>query len=88
MTKVLPITDVLGYDAQNSSFSSSTSPSPSHSDSTKKEAIYQHGYVGFCNAMRLVIHVYKQPPLVAMTTVHIGQMATGNSSPQLCHTST
>ena len=33
MAKVLPIIDVLGYDGQNSSFSSSSSSSP-YSDST------------------------------------------------------
>ena len=58
MAKVLPIIDVLGYDGQNSSFSSS----PSHSDSTphnSKRKSYINmklcGYVGFCNAKRLVI---------------------------------
>ena len=34
MAKVLPIIDVLGYDGQNSSFSSSSPPSSSRSDST------------------------------------------------------
>ena len=40
IAKVLPIIDVLGYDGQNSSFSSSSSSSCS--DSIKKGAIYQH----------------------------------------------
>ena len=34
MAKVLPIIDVLGYDGQNSSFSSSSSHPPPYSDST------------------------------------------------------
>ena len=52
MAKVLPIIDVLGYDGQNSSFSSS------HSDSipiTQEGSLKLCGYVGFRNWMRLVI---------------------------------
>ena len=59
MAKVLPMIDVLGYDGQNSSFSSFSSSPPSRSDLTpitQKEAIYQLcEYVGFCNGKRLVI---------------------------------
>ena len=50
MAKVLPIIDVLGYDGQNSSFSSPPPPSSSYSDSTpitqKGSHIYQHETVG------------------------------------------
>ena len=61
IAKVLPIIDVLGYDGQNSSFSS---PLP-YSDSTpitQKRKPYINmklcGYVGFCNAKGLVILTY------------------------------
>ena len=56
MAKVLPIIGVLGYDGQNSLFSSSP---PSHSDLTpitqKRSHISTCGYVGFRNGKRLVI---------------------------------
>ena len=60
MAKVLPIIDVLGYDGQNSSFSSSP-PLSSHSDSTPITQKRSHnnmklcGYIGFRNRKRLVI---------------------------------
>ena len=58
---------VLGYDGQNSSFSSSPPPC---SDSTPITQEGSHninmklfGYVGFCNGKRLVILTFKQPCL-------------------------
>ena len=58
MAKVLPIIDVLGYDGQNSSFSSS-SPYSDSTPITQKRKPYiimkLCEYVGFCNAKRLVI---------------------------------
>ena len=60
MAKVLPIIDVLGYDGQNSSFSSSSPPPYSNFDthnSKRKPYINMKlcGYVGFRCAKRLVI---------------------------------
>ena len=48
MTKVLPIINVLGYDGQNSSFSSSPPPYSDSTPITQKEAIYQHETLGVC----------------------------------------
>ena len=58
MAKVLPIIDILGYDGQNSSFSSSSSPPSDSTPITQKGSHINMklcGYVGFCNAKRLVI---------------------------------
>ena len=76
MTKILPIIDVLGYDGQNLHFLLLLLLLLLIQIQPKRKPYINmkyFGYVGFCNAMRLLIHDYKQPPLVAMTTVHIGQ---------------
>ena len=55
MAKVLPIIDVLGYDGQNFSFSSS---SFTHNSSRKPYINMKLcGYVGFRNGKRLVIRL-------------------------------